>query len=312
MPLLSVIIPTYRNGAQTVQTLDALRACRLPAGVGMEVVVVDDASGDGSASLLANYRPSGDHASVRLLVNACNAGRAATRNVGARAATGEYLLFLDADCVPADADFLLAHCAVMQASDVSMGVVQGNTRDFWHDYHHAASRRREVRTAKHPELLLTSANVMVRRDVFLAAGGFDERYRGYGFEDRALAMVLLRHGARLAVCGEARARHEDRLTLEMVCAKLHEAAGENGGLFCSEFPVAYRVLGYASIDARLHAWLRWPSRLAEPLRRALIAWLSPRLETSTLPLWVRLRTVRWLCAASYLRGSSLAAARKSA
>jgi glycosyltransferase involved in cell wall biosynthesis len=299
MPLISAIIPVYRDSARACATLDALWRCALPAGYALETVVVDDSSGDGSAERLAAH--GGER--IRLVVNDRNLGRAAARNRGAAAARGDWLLFLDGDCAPAGAGFLAAHLRALAGAEVSIGSLRGPGQGFWHDYQARVAARRRNQAALRPALAFTSANVAIARGRFEQAGGFDERYRGYGFEDRALAFRLEADGAALALAEDALAGHHDALSLAAVCAKMRAAGGANAALFAADFPEAYRLLGYAAIDARLHGWLRPLSALFEPLREAAIRWLDARLESPRLPLRWRVAAVRALAAASYLRGT---------
>src|SRR5438552_9582651 len=74
---------------------DLLRACLeslhdQPQGVRLETVVVDNASGDGAAEMVARDFPE-----VVLVRNARNAGFAAANNQAAARARGRYLLFLN-------------------------------------------------------------------------------------------------------------------------------------------------------------------------------------------------------------------------
>jgi GT2 family glycosyltransferase len=105
--LASVVIPNW-NGAQHLPVcLDALRAQTYPS---LEVLVVDNASTDGSQALLAGQYPE-----VRLLVLPRNLGLTGANNAGFRAACGEVLVSLNNDTeadphfVEALVDALLAH-----------------------------------------------------------------------------------------------------------------------------------------------------------------------------------------------------------
>jgi GT2 family glycosyltransferase len=116
-PDISVVVPTYRRAAALRRTLAALGRQR--GAPPFEVVVCDDGSPEGEAAAIADAveaaRTSapGHGAAVRL-VRQENAGPAAARNAGARAAVAPLLLFLDDDCAPA-ADLLARHWEAHQA-----------------------------------------------------------------------------------------------------------------------------------------------------------------------------------------------------
>src|SRR5206468_7911834 len=89
----SIIIPVFNKCSLTRQCLDTLLADRPRAG--HEIIVVDDASTDQTASLLSEY---GNRISV--ISHKANAGFAAACNEAAAAAAGEFLVFLNNDTVP--------------------------------------------------------------------------------------------------------------------------------------------------------------------------------------------------------------------
>ncbi|HWR72893.1 MAG TPA: glycosyltransferase family A protein, partial [Nitrospirota bacterium] len=87
--LISVIIPVHNGEATIGKCLEAVFASRYAR---FEVIVVDDRSTDDSPDIIGRYP-------CRLVRLETHAGASAARNAGARQSTGEYLFFIDADCV---------------------------------------------------------------------------------------------------------------------------------------------------------------------------------------------------------------------
>ncbi len=92
-PWLSILVPVYGVEAYLPACLDSILA---QADEGVEVVLVDDASPDGCAAVLADYAARYPQR-VRVLTHECNQGISAARNTLLEAARGEYLWFIDSD-----------------------------------------------------------------------------------------------------------------------------------------------------------------------------------------------------------------------
>jgi GT2 family glycosyltransferase len=90
---LSTSIVSHRTPALLQQCLEALASER--SSVDLEVTVVDNASGDGSADMVATQFPW-----VHIIRNRQNAGFAAAHNQALRHATGRYWLVLNSDAAP--------------------------------------------------------------------------------------------------------------------------------------------------------------------------------------------------------------------
>lgn len=89
MPQFSIIITSHNQDRFIKDAVDSAISQR---SLSKEVIVVDDASSDGSVKTLEEY---GDK--IRLIKKEQNKGPSAARNSGASAAKGEYLVFLDGD-----------------------------------------------------------------------------------------------------------------------------------------------------------------------------------------------------------------------
>lgn len=193
---LSVVVPTYnqadllRHCVQSLidQTLD-------PASY--EIVVVDDGSTDRTGDVLEEFR--GRVRPVRL---PANRGRSAARNVGIAQARGRLIVFVDSDVV-VRRDFLQAHLHVHRSA--GPGILSRGPVVLVRSAAEAA-RARVPRIGASPAYLDT-ANAAVEKSTLRQAGGFDEMFPGYGWEDFELGMRLRRLGVRRVFSRQAVAFH---------------------------------------------------------------------------------------------------------
>jgi glycosyltransferase involved in cell wall biosynthesis len=96
MMRLSVVIPAYNERATVQDLLQRVAKAPLPAGVELEMVVVDDGSRDGTRDLLGELEKAADPP-FRLILHPQNRGKGAAIRTGFAAATGDVLLVQDAD-----------------------------------------------------------------------------------------------------------------------------------------------------------------------------------------------------------------------
>ena len=116
---ISVVIPCHNNGAHLAETLASVRAqTRKP----LEVIVVDDASTDGSPAEVARFQE------VRLISLARNSGVSLARNSGLLAARGEMVAWLDGDDIWEPTHLATVAGLLEQHPDV--GVAFSLTRGF--------------------------------------------------------------------------------------------------------------------------------------------------------------------------------------
>ncbi len=206
-PRVSVVVPA-RDAASTLPALFAgLSAQATPAG-GVETILVDSGSRDGSAAI-------GRTAGARVL-EATRPGASAARNAGVRAARGELVVFLDSDCIPRPG--WLAPLVAPFADAPELGAVGGrvvaapsNTLLQRH-----AERRRYVsqETAfADPRLpYVLTASCAYRREVLERLGGFGEDLRSG--EDVDLAWRMQRElGLGALYVADAVVEHVHRATL---------------------------------------------------------------------------------------------------
>jgi GT2 family glycosyltransferase len=195
-----VIVPVCNGGAVFAHCIEALlAACPAP----LEILVIDDGSTDGSDWVAR--RPG-----VILLHSGGRRGPAAARNLGARAARGDLLFFVDADVtVPPGA---LGHFLRLFQEDPSLAAVIGSYDDqppcprllsqYKNLLHH-----RVHQLANEEGFTFWGACGVVRRDAFLEVGGFDEGYRRPSVEDIELGYRLKAARHRIRVCKSLQVKH---------------------------------------------------------------------------------------------------------
>ncbi len=214
-PAVSVVVCLHGCLPLTQAMLRSLEAT-WPAGLSHEVILVDDASGDATRDWLLR-QPAGD--ARRTILLDTNHGYAAANNLGARAATGRHLLFLNNDLEfgPGWAEPLLrAHARLGAAAGIT-----GNVQRRWDSgaVDHAGIRFGPKGKPEHirdlplrrrerfqPTDAVTGACFLIDRDLWLELGGFDERYRN-GCEDIDLCLRVRARGRSVGVALDSCVRH---------------------------------------------------------------------------------------------------------
>jgi len=121
----SIIIPAYSESARIAASLDRILAHATQHNWKVEIVVVDDGSRDTTTDIVRNYMTK--HANIRLIQNPDNRGKGFSVRNGMLHATGEILLFSDADLSSPieEADKLFT--AIREGNDIAIGSRWVNT-----------------------------------------------------------------------------------------------------------------------------------------------------------------------------------------
>ncbi len=204
---ISIVIPN-RNGAATIG--QCLRAALASDYRRFEVVVVDDGSEDGSVDIVRGFP-------CRLVRLPSRVGVSRARNAGARAAAGELLLFIDADCLLGPEALSVANAAFGH----DRGRVLGGTytprphdRDFFSAFQSAFIHHFETKRAE-PDYVAAHA-MAIDAGLFRRSGGFVEgSFIGVAasVEDVEFSHRLRRRGCRLAMEPALRVTHVFRFSL---------------------------------------------------------------------------------------------------
>lgn len=219
--LVSIVVTTYNRADALAAVLRGLDA---QADRAFEVLVADDGSRDDTRETVERFARA-SAVPMRHVWQEDRGFRAgAARNRAAAVARGDYLVFLDGDCVPRP-DFVAQHRALAEPGWMVAGnrilLSEELTRDVlaraepihaWTEaqWRNAAARGGINRTLPLRSLPLgplrklgarrwtrvRTCNLGVWTADFHAVNGFDETYEGWGFEDSDLAVRLLNHGVR--------------------------------------------------------------------------------------------------------------------
>ena len=194
-PKVSAVVPTFRRLALLRDCLGTLAAQDYPE---LEIVVIDDAGGDGTTEAIRAEFPA-----IAVHGNATRMGAAGAKNEGARRASGELIWFLDSDVELPDRG-LLARMVRTLAEHPEAAAI-GGERVLAPYGQWVAVRKQlgpdgvstsvalEDGEAVSPCDYLATSSCLVRVDRFHAVGGFDAAY-GIGSEDTELGYRLRRRG----------------------------------------------------------------------------------------------------------------------
>jgi GT2 family glycosyltransferase len=208
---LSVVIVAYNNEDALAVSLAGLDGQLRPDD---ELIVVDNASTDGSAALVRRLAPA-----ATVVENALNAGFAGGANAGARRATGDVLVFLNPDATPAPGFAEVIRSGAERGWSAWMGLVtaedgrvvntNGGVVHFtgiaWAG--DAGAPTPGSVTAPREVAFVSGACLAVPRAEWERAGGFAEAFFMYQ-EDVDLSMRLRLAGGRLGIEPDAVVDHD--------------------------------------------------------------------------------------------------------
>jgi GT2 family glycosyltransferase/glycosyltransferase involved in cell wall biosynthesis len=231
LPTVSVIVVNYRGARDTITCLTALRDDLDYPADRLQVVCVENGSGDDSARRIRAELPG-----VTLVESPTNLGFAGGCNLGARHATGEVLALLNNDARP-DPNWARAAVEILR-TDPTVAAVASKVLDwtgervdfadagltwFGMGYKPDAGRSLSELDAGRVDtprdvLFATGSAMFVRKDVFASLGGFDERFFMF-YEDVDLGWRLNLRGWRVRYQPTSVAYHRHHASMSEVDGK---------------------------------------------------------------------------------------------
>lgn len=243
--IFSIVIPAKNEEANIGRCLDSIRHVEWDARQ-FEVIVVDNGSTDGTVDI-ARGKGAQVYVKPELTISGL-------RNFGAGHASGEILAFIDADCTVKASWLAKASSYLLRKEVACFGSPPIVPEDAtWVQKAWFAVRKK--RTDLCETDWLESMNMFVRREAFVASGGFDETL--ITCEDYDLTMRLKKHGLIITDSSIVAVHHGEAATVmhffrkELWRGKSNFAGMMQHGLTMSEIP--------SLIAPSLHCllWLCW-------------------------------------------------------
>ena len=161
---------------------------------GEEIIIINDGSTDNTLEIINQYK---NHKNVIIKTHDKNMGLAAARNTGIQNACGEILIFIDSD-MEVKKDWLSKAMAIFKNKNI-VGVMGQyapvpktplNKLDQYLYSSLRGAKKKYVDGDAIPFQYFLFSNTAIRKSVFDALGGFDEKFKEYGGEDTELAIRL--------------------------------------------------------------------------------------------------------------------------
>lgn len=210
---LSIIIPTFNSFANKQGSLELTLTSILKSKTDTyEIVIVDDGSNDNTADYLNKLLDFKNSFDVKVISKEHDGNRGKSRNIGAQRSSGELLLFIDDDIILLSDDTLENVLKIWKKKRFMCGARRFWTHPIWdREYILTLIHKSNYNGIKNRgfvpkglnryngcrdllEFSFLSNFGLVHREDFFAAGGFDDEYTGWGYEETDLMFRLLQRG----------------------------------------------------------------------------------------------------------------------
>ncbi len=299
---VDLVIPVRNNAALICNCLSSIFSQQTDLFELKEVIVVDDASTDNTVELIKEKFA----ARVTIIELEENQGRSGARNIGAKHGKGKIIIFLDSDCNFTSDTAIESHVKKIESGcDVSCGAIAvSSDYGFWRIYTKKIMAKRERKAIAGDFSQFVTANFAIKRKVFIDHGGFNLKYRHYGFEDRDLIIRLIKNDVPMCYTPESGAEHVADFSLDTIARKMWESGAYSAPLFASDHPEYYARMGYSRLDVRLNHILRTPARwFIAPIFPTIVKISSKIIKSNLWANEIKIIVVKIVSAFAFMLGT---------
>lgn len=241
-PIVSVIIPVRNNLELLKNTINSLV---MQKNKDFEIIVIDDDSQDNILDYIKNVKFSINYLKysrsdydAELPIR--RAGQ--LRNIGAKYAKGDVLIFLDSDMIVKN-NFIDKHLHYVKLGQIVLGTRNNDGRNKYFEMYD------DIAKMPNPWKMLHSHNFSCMKNDFLSVGGFSNDFIFWGGEDEELGYKFYKKGIKFILDKKNEAIHQDHISDSSSKVLARYLANYNYQLFYNKYKDENIKKSYKFIDS---------------------------------------------------------------